>query len=130
MVMPRSRSKSIPSSTWSSISRRVRAPVSSRIRSDNVVLPWSMWAMMQKLRIERGSMGWGSELQAGIGVDGQVGELAVQELGPADEGDHGGIVHSQGGAHGEALETGARGLLRRPRPQEGIARHPARQPDR
>ena len=39
------------SSTWFSISRSLRVRVSSSRRSARVDLPWSIWAMMQKLRI-------------------------------------------------------------------------------
>ena len=51
MVMPLSRSKSILSNTWACISLLVRRPVFSIIRSASVDLPWSMWAIIQKLRI-------------------------------------------------------------------------------
>src|SRR6185369_439120 len=51
MVMPRSRSRSMESSTCASISRDVRPPVRSMMRSASVDLPWSMWAMMEKLRM-------------------------------------------------------------------------------
>ena len=51
MVMPRSRSMSMLSRIWSSMVRSSTLLVSSRMRSDRVDLPWSMWAMMQKLRI-------------------------------------------------------------------------------
>src|ERR1700678_1365441 len=51
MVMPRSRSRSIASSTWACISRAVREPVNSSKRSERVDLPWSMWAMMAKFRM-------------------------------------------------------------------------------
>src|SRR5262245_32585115 len=98
MVMPRSRSRSIPSRTCSDISLLDSAPVSSRIRSDSVVLPWSMWAMMQKFRISRGSMGVLSEVEAGVGVQRQIGDLPPLEPPPADLGDHGGVVGRQAGA--------------------------------
>ena len=39
------------SSTWEVISRSEIVPVSCNIRSARVDLPWSMWAMMEKLRI-------------------------------------------------------------------------------
>src|ERR1051326_1949861 len=55
MVMPRSRSRSMESSTCASISRAVRAPVSSSSRSASVDFPWSMCATTEKLR-----MCWGS----------------------------------------------------------------------
>src|SRR3989344_953504 len=51
MVMPRSRSISMESSTCSFISRWVRAPVSWMSRSDRVDFPWSMWATMEKVRM-------------------------------------------------------------------------------
>src|SRR5450830_419325 len=49
--MPRSRSMSIESSTWASISRLERPPQSWMMRSASVDLPWSIWAMIEKLRI-------------------------------------------------------------------------------
>src|SRR5262245_47811412 len=51
MVMPRSRSSSIESSSWGTCVRASTAPVSSRMRSASVDLPWSMWAMIEKFRI-------------------------------------------------------------------------------
>src|SRR5512132_2608704 len=48
--MPRSRSSSMESSSCGRCPRST-APVSSRKRSARVDLPWSMWAMMEKLRI-------------------------------------------------------------------------------
>ena len=56
IVMPRSRSRSIESRYCSRISRMSTAPVTSRMRSDSVDFPWSMWAMMEKLRIRASSM--------------------------------------------------------------------------
>src|SRR5262249_12161576 len=53
--MPRSRSRSIESSTCASISRFWSAPVISRKRSASVDLPWSMCAMTEKLRMRCGS---------------------------------------------------------------------------
>src|SRR3954453_24122103 len=49
--MPRSRSSSIESSSCSRMSRRETASVSSRIRSASVDFPWSIWAMIEKLRM-------------------------------------------------------------------------------
>src|SRR6185436_2638191 len=49
--MPRSRSRSMASSTCASISRACSAPVSSRKRSARVDLPWSMCAMIEKFRM-------------------------------------------------------------------------------
>src|SRR5262245_50367790 len=51
MVMPRSRSMSIESSIWSWNSRSLTAPQRSSRRSASVLLPWSIWAMIEKLRI-------------------------------------------------------------------------------
>jgi hypothetical protein len=51
MVMPRSRSMSIESSTCASISRSDRPPQRWMMRSASVLLPWSMWAMMEKFRM-------------------------------------------------------------------------------
>src|SRR4051812_39722373 len=56
MVMPRSRSMSMRSRYWARALRSSTTPVSCSIRSASVDLPWSMWAMMQKLRIRRGSV--------------------------------------------------------------------------
>src|SRR5712692_4456921 len=61
--MPRSRSRSMVSSTCSRISRLSRVPVSSISRSARVDLPWSMWATMQKLRMWSWRM-WGRNIGA------------------------------------------------------------------
>src|SRR5690606_5797469 len=53
MVMPRSRSIGLLSSTCDSISRSVRPPQGWMMRSARVDLPWSTWAMMEKLRMFR-----------------------------------------------------------------------------
>src|SRR5438093_7184010 len=65
------------SRNWSVISRSVRAPVRSISRSDRVVLPWSMWAMIEKLRMS--SMGAGSAILVGPAHDHDV------QPGPAEE---------------------------------------------
>jgi hypothetical protein len=44
------------SSTCSTMSRWLTAPVCSKSRSANVDFPWSMWAMMQKFRIRSGGV--------------------------------------------------------------------------
>src|SRR3954468_20559340 len=49
--MPRSRSRSIESSTWARIDLASTVFVISRMRSASVDLPWSMWAMIEKLRM-------------------------------------------------------------------------------
>src|SRR3954470_14808473 len=51
MVMPRSRSSSIESSSCGPCLRGSTAPVTSRMRSASVDFPWSMWAMIEKLRM-------------------------------------------------------------------------------
>ena len=51
IVMPRSRSMSMESSIWSARSRASTVCVSSRMRSEMVDLPWSMWATIEKLRM-------------------------------------------------------------------------------
>src|SRR6187455_2493526 len=60
IVMPRSRSMSIRSRYCARIDRSETTPVICSIRSASVDLPWSMWAMMQKLRISSGGVadGW------------------------------------------------------------------------
>src|SRR4051794_40769870 len=60
IVMPRSRSMSIRSRYCARMSRSETTPVICSIRSASVDLPWSMWAMMQKLRIAAGSVAAGS----------------------------------------------------------------------
>src|SRR3954464_15106395 len=51
MVMPRSRSRSIESSSCGRWLRASTVPVTSRMRSASVDFPWSMWAMIEKLRM-------------------------------------------------------------------------------
>src|SRR5256885_4326172 len=51
--MPRSRSSSILSSSCGRCLRGSTAPVVSRMRSASVDLPWSMCAMIEKLRMFR-----------------------------------------------------------------------------
>src|SRR5436853_2843019 len=53
MVMPRSRSSSIVSSSCGRCLRGSTAPFVSRMRSASVDFPWSMWAMIEKLRMFR-----------------------------------------------------------------------------
>src|SRR6476620_12161482 len=63
MVMPRSRSISMESSTCSlpAISRSVRPPVTWIRRSASVDFPWSIWATMEKLRmLEMGAVVMGA----------------------------------------------------------------------
>src|SRR3954464_11677320 len=49
--MPRSRSRSIESSSCGRWLRASTVPVSSSMRSASVDFPWSMWAMVEKLRM-------------------------------------------------------------------------------
>src|SRR5580698_10054592 len=72
MVMPRSRSSSMLSRTWLVISRSVNAPVYWISRSARVDFPWSMWAMIAKLRIW--SVGVLVILRAGAKVQGSDGD--------------------------------------------------------
>src|SRR5436189_5977362 len=51
MVMPRAFSRSMASSICADMSRSATVPVRFKRRSDSVVFPWSIWAMMLKLRI-------------------------------------------------------------------------------
>ena len=61
--MPRSRSMSIRSRYCARIDRSSTTPVSCSIRSARVDLPWSMWAMMQKLRMRSGGVNvWSAKL--------------------------------------------------------------------
>src|SRR3954453_18007488 len=74
MVMPRSRSMSILSRYCARMFRLSTRPVRSSIRSANVDLPWSMWAMMQKFRMRAGS------------VDTHHGRMSAAPTGPAAAG--------------------------------------------
>src|SRR5580658_851205 len=59
MVIPRSRSMSMESRYCSRMKRGSTAPVSSRMRSDSVDLPWSTWLMIEKLRMRSVATGPG-----------------------------------------------------------------------
>ena len=61
--MPRSRSRSMLSRNCALRSRSLSAPVASSSRSASVDLPWSMWAMIEKLRMRL----------VGVGMNVQVG---------------------------------------------------------
>src|SRR5262245_49052637 len=100
------------------------------MRSDRVVFPWSMCAMMQKLRMSLGSMDPRSEVEAWVGVHEKIGCLPPRELPPADLGDHGGVVGGELGADREALDPGLLGLLGDPGAQKGIAGDPSRKANR
>src|SRR3954462_4723027 len=56
IVMPRSRSMSMRSRYCARICRASTTSVSCNIRSARVDLPWSIWAMMQKLRMLAGAV--------------------------------------------------------------------------
>src|SRR3954447_20290070 len=66
MVIPRSRSRSIVSRYWERMSRASTAFVISKMRSLSVLLPWSMWAMMEKLRMRERSMASRQMLSASV----------------------------------------------------------------
>lgn len=56
IVMPFSRSKSMASKSWALASRSATVCVNSKRRSERVVFPWSICAMMEKLRVRLVSM--------------------------------------------------------------------------
>jgi hypothetical protein len=92
MVIPRSRSRSIESSTCSAISRSARPPQTWISRSASVDFPWSMCAMMEKLRVSRVSVIPGQLVDQGRRIE----EMAAEDL----------AVHRQHRDLG--IETGAR----------------------
>ena len=76
MVMPRSRSMSMRSRYWARMSRGWTTPVAWSMRSARVDLPWSMCAMMQKLRSRACSVaaGWTLVICSGVGIgDTEIG---------------------------------------------------------
>src|SRR5215203_6139418 len=98
--MPRSRSRSMESSSCARIARGSTVCVSSRIRSASVDLPWSMWAMIEKLRM----CAWSATEKRLGPLDAraeQVEDLA--RLGDAQR-EHGGDV--RGGAGGQRHADG------------------------
>src|SRR5262245_38504505 len=79
MVMPRSRSRSMSSRNCDDISRFDTVPVRSRRRSASVDLPWSMCAMIEKLRmcaVSRGGL-------PGPASDGPYGRRGMSATIPA-----------------------------------------------
>src|SRR5207244_11569441 len=84
MVMPRSRSMSMESRICSFISRAGTLPHSWMSRSESVDLPWSMWAMIAKLRIRLVSVMGRCLASLGHGEQGRGGGSAQwrQALGP------------------------------------------------
>src|SRR3954467_1294714 len=80
IVIPRSRSRSIESSSCSRMSREATVWVISRMRSASVDLPWSMWAMIEKLRMRL----WSDKRPPRIEVGGRaLGREAHRHLDPA-----------------------------------------------
>src|SRR5665648_182768 len=119
MVIPRSRSRSIRSSICSCISRSATVLVICRMRSASVDLPWSMWAMMEKLRIwEKASMRprivpqaakaegqthpRGAALEHAHPVDFVVGHVFWEEGDPVTSQDLRGRIRPTAVHHGEA----------------------------
>src|SRR3954471_15359399 len=98
MVMPRSRSRSIESRTCSRMCRGATVWVISRMRSASVDLPWSMWAMIEKLRMSA----WSAMRKSSLG--------AVQQRDAARDQVPGGmrLVDAQP-QHGPAVDQRARG---------------------
>src|SRR5262245_55153821 len=92
--MPRSRSRSIESSNCAFMSRLSTAPVSSSMRSASVDLPWSMCAMIAKLRMRRGAKGVGGRLDEQRGQ--AFGEEAQRAPAVADSGLGGGVELPEG----------------------------------
>src|SRR5665647_2296551 len=72
MVMPRSRSMSMRSRYCARIARGSTIPVICSIRSARVDLPWSMWAMMQKLRMRSGGVACGWRAVRAMGDTGEL----------------------------------------------------------
>src|ERR1700680_4914493 len=102
MVIPRSRSRSMASSSCSSISRFSTVLVNSSSRSERVVLPWSMCAMMQKLRtcagpcVATADSRWiTSALEAKVGLY----HRPVNELEDDDHDEEGEVDSAQRGDH-------------------------------
>src|SRR3954447_19073642 len=101
--IPRSRSSSMESSTWARIDRGSTVCVISRMRSASVDFPWSMWAMMQKLRILLWSaMRWPSSLGGAAGRE----ALQLVSLGQPRQRDQPGVDQEAGedaATHGDEL---------------------------
>src|SRR6185503_1985563 len=111
MVIPRSRSRSMESSSWARMARGSTVCVISRMRSASVDFPWSMWAMIEKLRMRDWSvMGGGPRVRgsaAAAGPQPPLDERAdLRHLGQA-RADHEervrGPAREQRRAHGDDL---------------------------
>src|SRR5262245_31137713 len=107
MVIPRSRSSSIESSICGTWVRASTAPVTSRMRSASVDLPWSMWAMIEKFLIC--SMGDGRVRPPARDQGGALGQALLLARG-SDR-----LV-----AVGEELEAGAHPVLDLPQVEAGL----------
>ena len=102
MVIPRSRSMSIRSRYCARALRSSTTPVSCSIRSASVDLPWSMWAMMQKLRMTAGSVrpGGGAVGVVGTAVSSLLSGVVVGEPQSSHAGSSGPKSLSMGRAAG------------------------------
>src|SRR5207302_3002464 len=74
--MPRSRSSSILSRSCGRCLRGSTAPVISRMRSASVDLPWSMCAMIEKLRMFRAGAVTEEMLRAADAAHDQIADLS------------------------------------------------------
>ena len=86
IVMPFSRSRSIESRTWLVIWRPSIVWVSSSSRSASVDLPWSMWAMIEKLRRRSWGMVTRRQCSGTVGrrPAGRASDLKCRKGGDAD----------------------------------------------
>src|SRR5215207_6625775 len=131
IVMPRSRSSSIESSTCSRISRSDSVWVSSRMRSASVDLPWSMCATIEKLRIlpwgciSGGSSGPADERQEHVQLADPDQPCEPEEDGAGDEEAEAdrGELRAQGSAQG--FVECQPGAVRRARGKRGCDRDAA-----
>ncbi len=129
MVMPRSRSMSIRSRYCARMARSSTTPVSWSIRSARVDLPWSMWAMMQKLRSSSGGVAAGvmRAVCAALGIGDNVLLVRVVGAGRAAHivpraGTEGRTAGDARGRSWPGDTRPPRGARRRPAPVRGRAR--------
>src|SRR4051794_7905530 len=80
--MPRSRSRSIESSSCGRWLRGSTVPVTSRMRSASVDFPWSMWAMIEKLRMCWS--GWATAASRLVAATEATGDESADLLGLLD----------------------------------------------
>src|SRR5262245_42830217 len=117
MVMPRSFSRSIESSTWSTAFLASMVPVSDKRRSARVDLPWSMWATMEKLRINsmviwlRIPRPCARDASAAVPCSAVGSDLAETRGGPDDRGARAALQAGVGGHGGVALDDRGRAQL-------------------